>query len=463
MNAIAPPGRDAAPGVSDQPRPHATPGVADTCAATCPVCGEPNHCQLAAAGLYKGACWCGGIPVPAERLRRLPEHARCLCLCRRCLEAVAAGPDAPLLPGRDFHPDPDGRWVLTAQYLLRRGECCDLNCRHCPWRALVLVLVLLVLAPATFAQTALGWHETFETGPSARGWEVTGATNLFVWRPDAGDLQVTWNSANANSYFRRALPVPVSATNDLVFSFSLRLESAAGGVHPGRPGPFQIALGLQRRAAANQPGFLRGTAKDSPDLVEWNWFPDTGFGATVSPVIVSTAGSFFPAFTLQELIPGVSYTVTVEWNSAGRLLRAVLDSGGDRIPVVSEVSFPADAGDFAVDAFAIASYSDAGQTPPEFAGSLLATGLVDNVSLWVARPAGPRLALARSGSGWRVSWTGWPGWTYRVEGTDDPSRWSTVGEVTASSPGPVFVDDPRPAGHARFYRVVASGRDAVSN
>ena len=27
----------------------------------------------------------------------------------------------------------DGLMVLTAQYLLRRGYCCEQGCRHCPY------------------------------------------------------------------------------------------------------------------------------------------------------------------------------------------------------------------------------------------------------------------------------------------------------------------------------------------
>ncbi|HUX83746.1 MAG TPA: MGMT family protein [Chitinophagaceae bacterium] len=38
-----------------------------------------------------------------------------------------------LVIGTDWYPDPDGRMVLTEQYLLRRGYCCGNGCRHCPY------------------------------------------------------------------------------------------------------------------------------------------------------------------------------------------------------------------------------------------------------------------------------------------------------------------------------------------
>ena len=39
---------------------------------------------------------------------------------------------APLAPG-DFYYE--GPWIVfTAAYLLKRGYCCNSNCRHCPYR-----------------------------------------------------------------------------------------------------------------------------------------------------------------------------------------------------------------------------------------------------------------------------------------------------------------------------------------
>ncbi|MEX2672905.1 MAG: DUF5522 domain-containing protein [Phycisphaeraceae bacterium] len=38
-----------------------------------------------------------------------------------------------LTEGEDFYVDPDGRYVFTAAYLLKRGHCCENGCRHCPY------------------------------------------------------------------------------------------------------------------------------------------------------------------------------------------------------------------------------------------------------------------------------------------------------------------------------------------
>lgn len=40
--------------------------------------------------------------------------------------------ELPLIEGEDFYLE-NGFYVFTSSYLLRRGYCCDNNCRHCPY------------------------------------------------------------------------------------------------------------------------------------------------------------------------------------------------------------------------------------------------------------------------------------------------------------------------------------------
>lgn len=48
----------------------------------CPLCGQPNDCQIA-AGCQ--TCWCFETPVPPTVLARVPVAAQGLaCVCRRC-------------------------------------------------------------------------------------------------------------------------------------------------------------------------------------------------------------------------------------------------------------------------------------------------------------------------------------------------------------------------------------------
>ena len=37
------------------------------------------------------------------------------------------------LMAEDFYYE-DGKMVLTEHYHLRRGKCCDNDCRHCPYK-----------------------------------------------------------------------------------------------------------------------------------------------------------------------------------------------------------------------------------------------------------------------------------------------------------------------------------------
>ncbi|MGQ0617145.1 MAG: DUF5522 domain-containing protein [Acidimicrobiia bacterium] len=55
-------------------------------------------------------------PLDPRRTAILAAHAA----------AVAAGELGYLDPGT-------GLFVLTAAYLLDRGDCCDQGCRHCPY------------------------------------------------------------------------------------------------------------------------------------------------------------------------------------------------------------------------------------------------------------------------------------------------------------------------------------------
>lgn len=38
-----------------------------------------------------------------------------------------------LVEGVDYYME-DGKFVLTAEYHLRRGHCCNSGCRHCPYK-----------------------------------------------------------------------------------------------------------------------------------------------------------------------------------------------------------------------------------------------------------------------------------------------------------------------------------------
>ncbi len=44
---------------------------------------------------------------------------------------MAAGPK--LVDGVDYYME-DGKMVMTAYFLLKRGHCCNSGCRNCPYK-----------------------------------------------------------------------------------------------------------------------------------------------------------------------------------------------------------------------------------------------------------------------------------------------------------------------------------------
>jgi Family of unknown function (DUF5522)/Cysteine-rich CWC len=115
----------------------------------CPVCGNPNHCRIAAGYAYKGDCWCNESRVPTHILHFVAEKFETACLCERCLEGLAYYGKLSQDPREildllhreirkdpaslDFYIDDQGNTVFTAAYHLKRGHCCENDCRHCPY------------------------------------------------------------------------------------------------------------------------------------------------------------------------------------------------------------------------------------------------------------------------------------------------------------------------------------------
>jgi hypothetical protein len=105
-----------------------------------------SHCHaLFTCGPAQGEerCWC-------EYITHVPLIAdeQTDCFCSRCLseaigklngtqsEPASAGDQHTSVPqlkeGEDYYVE-RGAMVFTAAYHLRRGNCCESGCRHCPY------------------------------------------------------------------------------------------------------------------------------------------------------------------------------------------------------------------------------------------------------------------------------------------------------------------------------------------
>jgi len=106
----------------------------------CPLCGQPNDCQLCTVAVYKGPCWCATVKIPEELIARIPfELQNRACICPACVmkfhrNKEGSVPQPKILPG-DFYFE-GGLMVFTADFHLRRGYCCDHGCRHCPYQSM---------------------------------------------------------------------------------------------------------------------------------------------------------------------------------------------------------------------------------------------------------------------------------------------------------------------------------------
>lgn len=295
--------------------------------------------------------------------------------------------------------------------------------------------------------------ENFSADPLASGWAVYGQTNLFAWDATNQNLAVTWDSSQPNSYFCRALGLVLSRTNDFLLSFDILLHDIGPGVDTNKTFTFQIAVGLMNLAEATHSGFVRGSGYQSPNLVEWNYFWDSGFGATVSPVLISSNNEFSSGgFTFPlELATGAVYTVTMRYLAEEGRLLTVMKSNGVPIGPINDATLGSGFTDFAVDHLSVSSYNDAGQFPG-FEGSVLAHGWVDNF-VFAAPPPVTRVAAGSApGSAQFRSTTNW---LYHLERTTDFAVWTPVSAVAPGTGGEMTLQDTNPPPGRAFYRVQA--------
>lgn len=316
--------------------------------------------------------------------------------------------------------------------------------------------VALAIAGALFlslcSSRATTIAENFSTDPRLSGWLAYGNTNLFAWNAANQNLEVTWDSAQPNSYFSHPFGASLTSASDFMLGFDLRLNDIGPGSDSGKPFTFQIAIGLINLAQATNTSFVRGSGYESPNLVEFDYFWDSGFGATVSPVMISGANEFNDGgFTFPlELPAGSTFHVTMLYTAADRTLRTMMTSNGIPFGPVKEATLSASFSDFAVDHFSVSSFNDAGQFPG-FEGSVLAHGVVDNFLL--AAPA-PVTRVTATGLG-QIQFQSTTNWFYQLERTTNFQSWLPASAAVTGVAGTMTLQDPNPPSAGAFYRVQA--------
>ena len=279
---------------------------------------------------------------------------------------------------------------------------------------------------------------------------------MFRWEPATRTLLATWDSSKVNSYLALPLKNVLTREDDFRASLDLRPLRITPGSDPNKPGTFEMAFGFLNWANATASRFLRGTGTDSPNLVEWDYFPDTGFGATISSALVATNGHFESAFTFPlELKINALYHIELAYSSSGRVLEIAMTENGQALPSITPLRMSQNFGDFRVDTFALSSYSDAGQSP-EFPGSIFAQARIDNIVITV--PPGPSIQISgrRRGNAWEVTFDSLRGWDYSLERSTDLKQWTTVAGPLSGQNMPATLQDQRPPTSHALYRITAT-------
>lgn len=318
----------------------------------------------------------------------------------------------------------------------------------------------VVLLGAACPVRPAGFQETFDADPAVSGWERHGDASLFRWDGVGKALEVTWDSSRTNSYFLRRLGTVVTERDDFGFGFEVALTRHQVGADPLKPGTFQIALGLLNVADATADGFRRAVLFRSRNLVEWGWFgaqPDGAIAASVSPVAVPADGKLPWGYsdTFFEMEAGATYGFEFRYVASTRTMSGTVRVAGQAAQELAPVRLPSAFTGFRVDALSVNSYSDAGQDP-RYAGSVLATGRVDN--LWWAGPDAAVGAVRFTGNGGqgRVTLATRRGWLYRLEASSDLEFWNQIGgEVAGTGSDVELIDARRAAFPHQFYRVEA--------
>lgn len=300
--------------------------------------------------------------------------------------------------------------------------------------------------------------EDFSTDPTQRGWRQFGDTNLFAWNSTNQNLQVTWDSSQTNSYFFRNLGTVLTKGDDFALEFDLRLSDISTNT---KTGPFEIAVGFFNLAEATQPGFWRGSGIDPVhgprDLAEFDYFPAgyyAGYGPvdpTVSPTLVDSNNAFASGFALLELTTNDLFHVATTYTSSNQTLHTVLTRNGSAYGPVDDVVLDTNFSDVRLDTFSISSYSDVGDDYD----SVLAHGVIDNVSVTVPPPPVQNLTGGFTNGEWQVQFTTLSNWVYTVERTADFVSWTTVEGPAPGTNGTFGVTDANPPSPREFYRVRA--------
>ena len=241
------------------------------------------------------------------------------------------------------------------------------------------------------------------------------------------------------------------------------MSDIAIGTSSNKPYTFQLALGFVNSVSATNPSAFRGAGQSATygvrNTVEFDYFPDSGFGATFAPTVISTNNRV--AFSDNHplvLTTGDLFRVTMSYSNL--VLRTQVTRNGspyglpptNYIKDLALAAYP----DFRVDTLAIINWSDfiqAGST--QFWGSILAHGVVDNFIVTVPDPPVGNFVGTKSTATWRATFTTKTNWLYSLERTLDFTTWTSASPTNSGTGGMLLLQDTNSTAGEAFYRVRA--------
>jgi hypothetical protein len=318
--------------------------------------------------------------------------------------------------------------------------------------------ILFVILCLCFRAPGSTITETFASNPLTHGWRIFGQTNLFVWNSANQNLSVTWDSSQPNSYFYIPLGTILNRQDDFSMALDLQLSDIAGGVNPAKPFTFELAMGFLNSVNATETNFFRGNGSASPNLVEFDFFPDTGYGPTIWPALWSTNSvlNFNGAwdYTILDLPVGVWMHITMTYTASNQTLSTRITTNGVPIGAIGSVTNNPRFTDFRAGAFAIESYSDAAQNPQD-SGSLLAHGIVDNLVITIPPPPIQMMAGKFVSNAWQVSFLNRTNWVYTLERSTNLQPWAVASATISGNGTNLTLYDSNAVPAKAFYRVRA--------
>jgi hypothetical protein len=318
----------------------------------------------------------------------------------------------------------------------------------------LFVLGLICGLTAAMSICAATFTEDFVSDPAQHGWKSFGEPSLFHWNSTNQNLEVTWCSTNRNSYFYRPLGTVLAKDDDWGISLDLRLRDIAIGINPEKSDTFQIAVGLINVRGASKSNYVRGAMSGPLNFAEFCFYPDSGWGATMSSSMVDSNHHWAYAYMYQDLTPSDPFHIAIHYAASNQTLYTSVMRNGQALDTSSASLLNPDFSaftDFRVDAFSISSYSDEGQDPGPYDGSVLAHGTIDNVT--ITTPEAVVIPLSIQPNGREVQFASRTNWFYRLEGTSDLKSWTEVAS-SAGNGGALSLSDTN-ALPAQFYRIAA--------